>query len=479
MAKSLTIDPFLNYATYLGGNGGDVAYAIAVQSSTDNTYVAGETLSTNFPPLNAYQGGSHGNGDAFVSKLNSTGTKLLYSTYLGGSGSDTAFALAIDAGGDAYVTGQTSSADFPIYPPAKTTSTSPTPAFQTVYGGAGDAFVTELLSSGNKLVYSTYLGGNGADWGYAIAVDSSNNAYVTGATQSGNFPTQSPYQSSLGAGSKQNAFVTKVNPGGTALVYSTYLGGSQTDTGQGIEVDSSGDAYVAGYTFSPNFPMENPIQSVFGGVTSTLLLASSTPKAPAWSSPLTWEGANQTTLGGWPSIAQADVRLSPPTFMLSATLSRRTFQSPPGCFRTLTKGTEDAFVSKLAPSGASLVYSTYLGGSNVDSGKGIAVDSLGNAVAVGSTQSSDFPVFDALQSILGLTTGSSCSVPPCADAFVTLLNPRVPKRPTPLFSAETEADFAQGVAVDTATPPNVYWPALPSPTTFRPPRALTRVTWAG
>ncbi len=456
--EALTIDPFLNYATYLGGNGGDVAYGIAVQGSTGNTYVAGETLSTNFPPLNAYQGGSHGNGDAFVSELNSTGTKLLYSTYLGGSGSDTAFALAIDAGGDAYVTGQTSSADFPIYPPAKTTSTSPTPAFQTVYGGAGDAFVTELLSTGNKLVYSTYLGGNGADWGYAIAVDSLGNAYVTGATQSGIFPTQSPYQSSLGAGSKQNAFVTKVNPGGTALVYSTYLGGSQTDTGQGIGVDSSGDAYVAGYTFSPNFPMENPIQSVFGGVID------------AFVSEFNPQGSGlvfSTYLGG----SQADHAwglaldcpkptsgsgCAPPNIYVVGDTQSSDFPVTPGVFQETYKGDQDAFVSKLAPSGASLVYSTYLGGSNADSGKGIAVDSLGNAVAVGSTQSSDFPVFDALQSILGLTTGSSCSVPPCADAFVTLLNSSGTQATYSTFLGGNGADFAQGVAFDTATPPNVY-----------------------
>src|SRR5271157_469613 len=439
--ESLTIDPFLNYATYLGGSGGDVANAIAVDT-VNNAYVAGTTLSTNFPEVNAYQTGSGGNGDAFVSKLNSTGTKLLYSTYIGGSGQDVAFALAIDAGGDAYITGQTSSSNYPISPPAKTTTQSPTPAFQTVYGGAGDAFVTVLLSTGNELVYSTYLGGSGADWGYAIAVDSSNNAYVTGATQSGNFPTQSPLQANRGAGSTQNAFVAKLNSTGTALVYSTYLGGSQQDTGQGIKVDSSGNAYVAGYTFSPDFPTQNPIQGVFGGVADAFV-----SELNAGGSALvfsTFLGGNQQDRA-WGLALDSSANI----YVVGDTQSSD-FPVTSGDFQDTYKGDQDAFVSKLSPSGASLVYSTYIGGSNVDGGKGIAVDSSGNATAVGLTQSSDFPTFDALQSILGLTGGSACSAPPCADAFVTKLNSSGTQASYSTFLGGSGNDFAQAVALDSS-----------------------------
>ena len=441
--ESLTIDPFLNYATYLGGSGGDVAYGIAVDGS-GNAYVAGTTLSTNFPQANAFQNSSGGGGgDAFVSKLNSTGTKLVYSTYLGGNAQDTGFAVAIDAAGDAYVTGQTYSTDFPIYPPAKTTSTSPTPAFQTVYGGAGDAFVTELLSTGNKLVYSTYLGGSGTDWGYGIAVDSSNNAYVTGATQSGNFPTQSPFQANRGAGSTQNAFVTEVNPSGTALVYSTYLGGSQQDTGQAIRVDSSGNAYAAGYTFSPDFPTQNPIQGVYGG-NGDAFVSEFNPGGSALVFSTYLGGNQQDRAWGLALDSSANV------YVVGDTQSSD-FPVTSGVFQDTYKGDEDAFVSKLSPSGATLVYSTYLGGSNVDSGKGIAVDSSGNATAVGSTQSSDFPNFDALQSILGIVGGSSCAAPPCADAFVTELNSSGTQALYSTFLGGNGSDFAQAVAIGTST----------------------------
>jgi hypothetical protein len=440
--ESLTIDPFLNYATYLGGSGGDVANAIAVDSSND-AYVAGTTLSTNFPEVNAFQTGSGGGGgDCFVSKLNNTGTKLLFSTYIGGSGQDNAFGLAIDSGGDAYITGQTYSSDFPIKPPAKTTTQSPTPAFQTVYGGDGDAFVTELLSTGNSLVYSTYLGGSGADWGYAIAVDSSNNAYVTGATQSGNFPTQSPFQANRGAGSTQNAFVTKLNVSGTALVYSTYLGGSQQDTGQGIQVDSSGNAYVAGYTFSPNFPMQNAIQGVFGGVADAFV-SELNPGGSALVFSTYLGGSQQDRAWGLALDSSANI------YVVGDTQSSD-FPVTSGVYQDAYKGDQDAFVSKLGPSGASLVYSTYLGGSQVDQGKGIAVDSSGNATAVGLTQSSDFPSSDALQSVLGLTGGSACSTPPCADAFVTELNPSASQALYSTFLGGSGNDFAQAVAIGTS-----------------------------
>src|SRR5579859_6956233 len=160
----LIIDPVLTYATYLGGSGGEVANGIAVDSS-GNAYIAGITNSTNFPTLSPEQTSSAGSGDGFVAKLNSTGTALVYSTYFGGSGADTITGIALDASSDAFLTGTTTSSDFP---------TSPT-AFQRVYGGNGDAFVAQLNSAGSGLVYSSYLGGAGADFGQAIAVDTSGN----------------------------------------------------------------------------------------------------------------------------------------------------------------------------------------------------------------------------------------------------------------------------------------------------------------
>jgi hypothetical protein len=178
-----------------------------------------------------------------------------YSTYLGGSGSDYGYGIAVDSSGNAYVVGHTTnSTNFPTQSP-----------FQGTYGGGNyDAFVTRLNISGSALEYSTYLGGSNWDEGFGIAVDSSGNAYVTGRTYSTNFPTQNPYQGTHGGGGL-DAFVTKLNSAGSALSYSTYLGGSGDDGGFDIAVDSSGNAYVAGYTFSTNFPTQNPYQDSKGG----------------------------------------------------------------------------------------------------------------------------------------------------------------------------------------------------------------------
>jgi hypothetical protein len=282
----------------------------------ENAYITGGTNSANFPTTpGAYQTSFGGNGqsDAFVSKLDATGSRLVYSTYLGGSGYDFGQGIAIDDSGNAYVTGQTYSANFP----------TTTGAYQTSQGGTGDnVFVSKLDASGSTLVYSTYMG-NGMDDGIAIAIDGSGNAYITGTTQGG-FPiTASAFQSvfccSGGFSHAVDAFVTEINASGSRLVYSTYLGDNAQ--GIGIAVDGSGNIYVTGETGS-DFPVT--------------------------------ADAYQTRFGG----------------------------------------SADAFMSKLNPSlngAASLVYSTYVGGSGADSGNGIAVDRSGNAYVVGNTNSPNLP----------------------------------------------------------------------------------------
>jgi hypothetical protein len=241
----------LSYSTYLGGSGDDFGYGIAVDS-TGAAYVAGYTYSTNFPTQNPFQATYAGYSDVFVTKLSPSGNTLSYSTYLGGSGSDEGWAIAVDSTGAAYVTGSTLSTDFPTQNP-----------FQATKAGNSDVFVTKLSPSGNTLSYSTYLGGSGYDSGRAIAVDSTGAAYVTGSTPSTNFPTQGPYQGS-NAGSS-DVFVTKLSSSGNALAYSTYLGGSSDDYGYGIAVDSSGAAYVTGYTYSSNFPTKGAYQGSNAG----------------------------------------------------------------------------------------------------------------------------------------------------------------------------------------------------------------------
>ncbi|MGH9359443.1 MAG: beta strand repeat-containing protein, partial [Terriglobia bacterium] len=249
----------LVYSTFLGGAGSDSGQAIAVDSAGE-AVIAGFTFSINFPTQGAVQPSSGGGADTFVAKLSAGGSALLYSTYLGGSGGDRAFGLALDSSGDAYVTGSTQSANFPTTPGA----------YQTAFGGGTNAFVSKLSASGAQLSYSTFIGGAGNDQGNGIALDASGDAYITGSTSSTNFPTLNPTQSALAEGSCSstcsNAFVSVLNPQGNALVYSTYLGGSGPDYGQGIAVDTAGNAYVAGVTASSNFPViAGALQGTYAG----------------------------------------------------------------------------------------------------------------------------------------------------------------------------------------------------------------------
>ncbi|MCX6832370.1 MAG: SBBP repeat-containing protein, partial [candidate division Zixibacteria bacterium] len=179
------------------------------------------------------------------------GNSLIYSTYLGGGDSDYGYGIAVDGSGNAYLMGRTYSSNFPTLNPYQT------------YQGNGDVFVTKLSSTGNSLISSTYLGGGGGDVGRGIAIDASGNAYVTGYTNSSNFPTLNPYQSTF-QGGVYDAFVTKLSNSGNNLIYSTYLGGGEYDVGWEIAVDVSGNAYVTGYTYSTNFPTLNPYQTYQG-----------------------------------------------------------------------------------------------------------------------------------------------------------------------------------------------------------------------
>jgi len=245
--KDLVIDPMLVYSTYLGGSSYDSGSSIALDS-TGAVYVLGTTASTDFPLMNPMQG-AYGGGfeDAFVTKINPAGTALVYSTYFGGSDYDYGNAIAVDSTGAVYATGSTRSTDFPLMNP-----------IQGVLGGYYDAFVTKINPSGTALVYSTYFGGSGDDYGNAIAVDSTGAVYFGGFTDSTNFPLMNPIQGVFGGW--DDAFIAKINPSGTALVYSTYHGGNHYDSIFDIAVDSTASVYVTGGTGSTNFPIMNPIQ---------------------------------------------------------------------------------------------------------------------------------------------------------------------------------------------------------------------------
>jgi hypothetical protein len=368
----------LVYSTYLRGALLDEGYGIAVDAA-GNAYVTGETSSKNFPTTaGAFQTtyGSLGYSDAFVTKLNPTGTALVYSTYLGGTSNDRGSGIAVDAAGNAYVTGSTASANFP------TTAG----AFQTSYGGNVNAFVTKLNPTGTALVYSTYLGGTGGDGGDGIAVDAAGNAYVTGSTQSANFPTTAGAYQSVGATGV--TFVTKLNPTGTALVYSTYLGGTGGDYGDGIAVDAAGNAYVTGYTASTNFPTTpGAFQMSYGGGSGGSYDAFVTKLNPTGTALV-----YSTYLGGAGDDRGSGIAVDAAgNAYVTGYTSSANFPITAGALQTSFGGNYDAFVTKLNPTGTALVYSTYLGGTGLDLDYGIAVDAAGNAYVTGYTFSTNFP----------------------------------------------------------------------------------------
>jgi hypothetical protein len=377
----------LLYSTYLGGADEDVGKSIYVDGA-GFAYVTGSTKSSptvaGFPATpGAYQTVYGGSGDAFVTKLNDTGTALVYSTYLGGSGADVGNSIYVDGAGFAYVTGSTTSDPFP----------TTLGAFQTTFGGTEDAFVTKLNPTGTApLVYSTYLGGSSVDVGNSIYVDGFGQAYVTGSTQSsgaapGGFPTQGAFQTDNGGST--DAFVTKLNAAGMALLYSTYLGGSSNDIGNSIYVDGAGQAYVTGSTQSSGaapggFPTQGAFQTDNGGSTDAFVT-----KLNAAGTALLYS----TYLGGSSNDIGNSIYVNGGNASVTGSTQSSDFPTTSGA--RSYGGSGDAFVAKINPAGtgaSDLVYSTYLGGSSTDVGKAISVDSFGDAYVAGSTQSSEFPV---------------------------------------------------------------------------------------
>ncbi len=400
-SQPLYIDPLL-YSTYLGGIGTDIAYAIAVDHN-GNAYVAGQTYSPNFPTTRgAFEVACAGkaqdlctkNGEAFVAKLNHAGTALVYSTYVGGTGGDIASGITVDSSGNAYVTGQTASKNFPVTSGAF----QKTCAGKNRCGKRGIAFVTKLNSKGSALVYSTYLGGSGTDWGGSIVLDKTGNAYVTGATTSTDFPvtpgamqiTCADYRCSLG-----DAFVTKLNPTGSALVYSTFLGGAAIDYGRAIAVDSAGNAYITGGTASDNFPVTpGAFQTVCGDSQCALTDAFVAKLNPTGSALVysTLVGGNNYDIGTDIVLDSGDN-----AYVVGWTGSNDFPTMNP--LQGYNAGGGDAFITKLNATGSALIFSTYLGGNGQDNGNGIALDSAGNVYVVGTTASTNFPTVNPLQAV--------------------------------------------------------------------------------
>ena len=372
----------LVYFTTLGSGSGGTSIAV---DGEQNAYVAGATSLTAFPTTaNAFQTSLAGARDVFVVKLDATGSTLLYSTFLGSSGDDTASDIAVDGEGNAYLTGTTNSPGFPTENP-----------FEATYSdGDRDGFVTKLNASGSALSYSTYLGGDGIDQGLGIAVDGEGNAYVTGQTRSGTFPLVNALQpGSFFTTVTGDAFVTKFDASGSQLVYSTFFGGTKSDLGRSIVADSAGNAYVAGWTASDDFLTVNPVQETLNGFSDAFV----TKFNPSGS-----ELLYSTYFGGnGPDTAQGIGLDSEGNVYVIGDSASTDFPTlePVEVFSAATT-THDSYLAKFGASG-SLVYATPFGGGDDDDGMGIAVDSSGNAYVTGKTVSSDFPTVEPLLGAFG------------------------------------------------------------------------------
>jgi hypothetical protein len=381
-----------------------------------NVYLTGHTFSSDYPTVGALQGVARGGAEAFLTKLGASGSAVIYSTYLGGSGGDFGRGVAVDTAGYAVVTGRTISTDFNTFNPLQATSR-----------GEFDAFVARVTPAGNQFVYSTYLGGTAEDLGYGVAVDSAGNAYVTGDTYSTNFPTKSPLQQSNRGGF--DAFVARIASSGTTLEYSTYLGGSGEDLGVSIAVDTAGSAYITGYTSSNDFPTRNPLQpNSRGGLEVFVTKVFADASEIAFN---TYLGGNGSDTGNGIAVDQGG------NIFLAGTTASTNFPTR-NPIQPTNQGGLDLFVAKINATGSNLVYATYLGGSSGDLGRGIAVDGSGNVFVAGSSFSTNFPVQGAFQAT---SRGSG-------DAVVVRLSSSGTSILQSSYLGGSGVDEASGVAVD-------------------------------
>ncbi|HEX3626985.1 MAG TPA: SBBP repeat-containing protein [Verrucomicrobiae bacterium] len=470
--QPLVIDPVLGFSTFFGGNVSDTPRAIAMDPN-NCIYIAGQTFSKQFSTSSAIQTNFEGGtyiGDAFVAKFaGSPPTKLIYLTYLGGSADDVAFGVAADASGNVFIAGETDSPNFPT----NNAYIQKIPTSQIVGQYAGCGFVAELNTNGTSLEYSTYLGGSYESGAQAIAVDSSDNAYVSGFTYSTNFPVtlSTAMQKHLACTNSQflnyNGFVTEIANGGGSLVYSTYLGGTNFDDATSIFVDSGNYVYVAGYTASTNFPVwmapANQIGATIlnnktnanGYTPSDAFVTKFPPLAsqPSSISSLVYSmflgGTNDDAAYGVAADASGNAYVTGWT----ASTNFPIIAEPPGLTSFLaTNGNRgpvatNVFLTKIAPNGSAILNSTVFGGRSIDMGFKVAVDPAGDAFVVGSESSTNFPTTNGFGSLSVTNSGGY-------DAFVTGISADWSTMFYSICIGGSRDDLGYGIVLDSAT--NAY-----------------------
>jgi hypothetical protein len=418
-AQTLIIDPSIMFSGYFGGSTEDDITAVGIDNLS-NIVVAGWTASTDLPAAGGAIARYGGGVDAFVASFLPNGGGLLYCTYLGGSGDDRAFALTLDSSRNVYVTGWTSSKNFPVLS-----------ALQLHLSGTRDAFVAKLNAAGNALIYSTYLGGTGVDAGYAIALDTTNSAVIYGDSTSSNLPL-SPNAFQKTFGGSQDVFLGKISPTGSALTFLTYLGGSGVEHATCLSLGSSGAYFIGGSTRSANFPVAAPYQAHLGGGQDGFY-AKVTPDGGT----LTFS----SYLGGSGTDEVDGIYQDPGNYLVVAgTTASANFPVTQGAFQTIFGGATDGFIARFSPSRL-LSYSTFIGGSLNDTVTAMAHDFHGNPYVTGSTDSTDFPVMNPVQA------GNAGGM----DGFVVKLNPTLSTLMFGTYLGGTGNDGGNAIAVDFET----------------------------
>ncbi|MFN7622908.1 MAG: SBBP repeat-containing protein, partial [Acidobacteriota bacterium] len=383
--RQLVIDPLIQFSSLLGGAGQETPYAMTIDQ-VGNIYIAGQTSSTNFPIRAGYDNSINGTSDAFIIKINPSGSAILAATFLGGRNpGDRALDIKLDRDGFVYVCGETSSLNFPIKQ-----------GFQNTYRGNTDGFISIFNNNLNQLMFSSYLGGSSFDSITRLAISPDQQIYLTGGTRSTNFPIVDAMQPVLQG--RMDAFVTKIDPLGS-IVFSTYLGGpdmglevSEDETGYGIVLDTLQNVYVTGVTSSRNFPLVNAIQPRFGGVEDGFVVKMrSDGRALLYSTYLGGERADRGRAIAVDSFGQAII--TGYTFFGDFPTAN--------AFQPVYRGNLDAFGTKLSATGREFIFSTFLGGSGEENSGtindqipagSVAVDRIGNVYVAGKTSSADFPV---------------------------------------------------------------------------------------
>ena len=519
--ETVVIDPQLEYSTFIGGNGQERGMDIALDGDK-NAYITGYTTSSDFPTTpgaydRTFGGGHYYNSDVFVFKMNPDSSSLLFSTFLGGKDDDWGNGIVVDGGGNVYVTGWTENSSTPF----PTTDGS----FDTTHNGVNDSFVCKLNNDGNSLVYSTFIGGEKLDFSNDIEVDLDGNVYITGHTNSAmHFPTTEGANDTTHNGGNFDAFACKIDPNGSSLIYSTFLGGFHWDMGFGIALDTDDNLFVTGFTMSMDFPTTAHVfdRSFNGGedvfvskinkdgselLFSTYIGGSLSDEGneivtDQWSCPYiigytgsqsfpTTEGANDTEIngtdvfvckmdsygsdliystfiGGNGSEAGLDIELDKNGNVYSTGNSfSDDFPITPGAYNRERKGISNSFIFKLNRNGSDLIYSTLIGGRWSDHGEGITIDENGRIYITGFTNSEDFPTTED-----AFDTSYNCDEYYAYDIFSCTVHIELPSRPESL-----SAEYIDGNITLSWDPPlETYGFPITNYKIYRGPEALN-LTW--